>query len=317
MGSIYKLTCIPSGKSYIGQTYRKVESRIIKEHFGSGSTGCVLLEKAIKKYGKDAFTYEILHDGIIPELLDSYEIEAIKEHNTLVPNGYNLQTGGSGGSWSEESREKMRGENNPHYGKPAWNKGKPHPEKTRKKIRKARKNQITTAETRKKMSESQTGENNSFYGKTHTPEACKKISESNKGKPAWNKGKPFSKEARKKMSESKKGMPSSFKGKSHSAETRRKMSESQRGKKHSKEHRQKISEANKGNTRRLGHKHSIETRRKISKSGKHPMHEPSKKYYFSLPAKMNLTEKRKRVKEFSGNPYPTVCEWIRKWKSES
>ena len=65
-----------------------------------------MLKKAVAKYGKDAFTYEILHDGIIPELLDSYEIEAIKEYNTLTPNGYNLTAGGEGWIPSQETNDK-------------------------------------------------------------------------------------------------------------------------------------------------------------------------------------------------------------------
>ena len=82
-----------------------------------------------------------------------------------------------------------------NLGKPSGMKGKHH-----------------SAETRKKMSESNNGENNPRFGKHHSAEARKKISEAMKGdknprfgKPAWNKGKQHSAEARKKMSESKKG----------------------------------------------------------------------------------------------------------------
>ena len=54
------------------------------------------LKDDVKEYGKDAFVFEILHDSIIPELLDSYETEAIAKHNTVAPNGYNQNGGGTG-----------------------------------------------------------------------------------------------------------------------------------------------------------------------------------------------------------------------------
>ena len=73
-----------------------------------------------------------------------------------------------------------------------------------------------SAETRKKMSESNKGENNPFFGKHHSEETRLKLSEAFKGR-------TFSAEARKKMSEARKG-------KHPSAETRKKLSESRKGK---------------------------------------------------------------------------------------
>ena len=72
-------------------------------------------------------------------------------------------------------------------------------------------------ETRKKMSESQKGENNPMYGKTHSEETRKKISESMKEK-------THSEETRKKISENNARY---WQGKTHSEETRKKMSEAQ------------------------------------------------------------------------------------------
>ena len=45
-----------------------------------------------------------------------------------------------------------------------------------------------SAETRKKMSQSQKGENHPFFGKHHSAETRKKMSESRKGKHWWNDG---------------------------------------------------------------------------------------------------------------------------------
>lgn len=54
-------------------------------------------------------------------------------------------------------------------------------------------------ETKKKMSDSRTGELNGMFGRTHTPEARAKISKSRKGKPSPNKGKKMSEEQKVKM----------------------------------------------------------------------------------------------------------------------
>ena len=96
MGAIYKITNTVNQKHYIGQTIHDAEKTRIRDHFNYAYRSNIILSRAIEKYGKDAFTHEILHDGIIPALLDSYEIEAIKKFNTVVPNGYNLNRGGSG-----------------------------------------------------------------------------------------------------------------------------------------------------------------------------------------------------------------------------
>lgn len=93
MGLIYKLTS-PSGKSYIGMTLRTMEQRM-KEHNRSDSN-CTFLVNAINKYGFDAFTKEILWEGEDARTSDM-EREMISKHNTLVPNGYNLRSGGGRG----------------------------------------------------------------------------------------------------------------------------------------------------------------------------------------------------------------------------
>jgi hypothetical protein len=53
MGIIYRIES-PSGKSYIGQTKRCIEERW-KEHTACRGS-CILVENAIKKYGKDAMS---------------------------------------------------------------------------------------------------------------------------------------------------------------------------------------------------------------------------------------------------------------------
>jgi group I intron endonuclease len=118
MGFIYCITS-PSDKRYIGQTIRKCEKRF-NEHCKYPNS-CILLENAIRKYGKENMKFEILLE-INNELLDSYEIMFIDLFSTLEPNGYNIRKGGVIGKHSELSRQRMResklGDKNHNFGKP-------------------------------------------------------------------------------------------------------------------------------------------------------------------------------------------------------
>lgn len=118
MGFIYCITS-PSGKQYIGQTRRNCDKRFT-EHCKIPKS-CILLENAIKKYGKDNMTFEILLE-VNNDLLDIYETSFIELFSTLEPNGYNIRSGGACGIHSDESKQRMReaklGNKNPNYGKP-------------------------------------------------------------------------------------------------------------------------------------------------------------------------------------------------------
>lgn len=151
MGYIYMIRNTVNGKAYIGQTINKIERRI-NEHFNYTQVGSRLLKQAVHKYGRDAFTIEILHEAL-DIFLDDLEVAAIEKHNTLSPNGYNLTTGGESNKYySQETRRKM---SEAHKRR----KYKPHAPETRRKISEANK------------------------GKRRTPEQCRKNSEARKGKP--------------------------------------------------------------------------------------------------------------------------------------
>ena len=175
MGCIYKRTNQINGKAYIGKSHVDVMERQKKHNRGQGSR---LLKQAIDKYGINNFTFEILHDGILDEFLDDFEREAIKRHNTVAPNGYNLTWGGEGGKISDEARQKHReakiGENNPMYRKsPSAEtrrriskalQGRKRPKEVCRRISEANRNRCN--ETRQKLSQALSGENNPMYGKT-------------------------------------------------------------------------------------------------------------------------------------------------------
>lgn len=90
---IYKITNLKSGKLYIGKTTQSLKptarwNRHTSDALrGKGSS----LHSAIRKYGVENFSYEII-DGANSESELSYlELHYIHKFNTLAPNGYNLK----------------------------------------------------------------------------------------------------------------------------------------------------------------------------------------------------------------------------------
>ena len=92
MGWLYKLTNTVNGKSYVGQTKKKLISKRMDGHrtaYRRPGKGCRALNAAIVKYGWNAFSIDVL--GRFPtEQLDHEEEQAISKHNTLSPHGYNI-----------------------------------------------------------------------------------------------------------------------------------------------------------------------------------------------------------------------------------
>lgn len=95
---IYKITNKINNKCYIGQTIKSAEYRW-KEHqahaFGTHKNDVnKTLYKAIRKYGLENFTFEVLQDNIETyEELDKAEIYWINFYNSFVK-GYNETFGG-------------------------------------------------------------------------------------------------------------------------------------------------------------------------------------------------------------------------------
>lgn len=213
-GSIYRIW--RDDMSYIGQTRQDPQTRI-RAHFKQG--GSPRLDNAIRKYGADAFQYEILEADIPVDALSEREIYWIKHFNSVSPNGYNLTHGGEGGSPSEETRYKIS----------EANKSKIISEATLRKLSESLKGKPKSAEHRRKLSEAN-------LGKWQPDSAVERTAAANRGRSPWNKGKSLSAEHKRKLSEAGKGKP-------RSAETRRKISESKKGRPLSAEHKRKIAAA--------------------------------------------------------------------------
>lgn len=103
MGLIYRTTNLINGKMYIGKQVNEKRT----DYIGSGR----YFMRAVKKYGKENFSKEILISGIEckKELfeIETYYICYYGAHYS--DNYYNLVTGGEGGHpWSDERRDKFK-----------------------------------------------------------------------------------------------------------------------------------------------------------------------------------------------------------------
>ncbi len=201
---VYLVTNSVNGKQYVGQTINS------SNKLGHGR----VLLKAYKLHGKDNFSYEPICSGINNRATLNYiERFWINVMGTLVPNGYNIELGGSEGStWTEERRRKHSMALKGHRG---WRKGLnlPSPNK----------------------------------GKVYPEEGKRKLSEALKGRVSPNWGKKASEETKAKMTASQKAhwekVGSPNKGRKHSEETKAKMRAARANRIYTDEDKRKISEA--------------------------------------------------------------------------
>ena len=181
-------TNLINGKRYIGQHSSK---QIDKWYIGSGS----ILKKAVKKYGKENFTVEILEYATSKDELDELEIKYIQQFNAANdPSFYNIGTGGKSGNAVPRF-----GSDNPMFGKkgilnPKF--GKPVSEATRRLQSEVAKSQYKNGripvnqgkhlseETKQKISQSHKGKglgkDNPNYGNNWTDEMKQRMSEMKK-----------------------------------------------------------------------------------------------------------------------------------------
>lgn len=165
LSGIYLYENIIDGKRYVGQScnlrirIRDHERNFTRDKLENTSAGeSVYLWRAVRKYGRENFTFSILEE-CSPDDLDRLEIEYIKKLKShQSENGYNFSWGGN------QTNRGMK----------------------------------FSDETKDKMSKSKVGILNSFFGKTHSNETRNKISkwrEDNKdawyvsGKDHFNSGK--------------------------------------------------------------------------------------------------------------------------------
>lgn len=145
-GYVYKTTNLINNKIYIGQ-HRS--DNFDAQYLGSGK----LIRRAFKKYGIENFKCEVIEWCETKEQLiarEIYWIHAYKAQDKCI--GYNISNGGEGIL-------------------------SPMPEVMREHLRICNTGKKLSDETRKKLKEKHSGENNGFYGKQHTVETKQHISD--------------------------------------------------------------------------------------------------------------------------------------------
>ena len=109
---IYKATNILNQKIYVGQTIHTLEKRKSQHeraHRYSHSKNFIF-SRAIKKYGKENFTWEIIDSATSIDELNKKEIFWIEKLNSLAENGlgYNEKYGGNNHKHSHITKSKIK-----------------------------------------------------------------------------------------------------------------------------------------------------------------------------------------------------------------
>lgn len=90
---IYQILCVPTGKIYIGSTV-DLAGRWIQHQstLRRGSSGCVGLLRAWKKYGADAFEFSVLEGVLLVEMLierEQYWLDRLRPYE--YDRGFNIR----------------------------------------------------------------------------------------------------------------------------------------------------------------------------------------------------------------------------------
>lgn len=138
-GTIYMAINKINGKAYIGQTTTTIKKRI-KRHYEAIKYQDTKFVRALLKYHKTNWKWEILYDNVPLDVLGHMEKIAINAHDTFK-NGYNSTLGGEDNPMNyKEFRDKVR--------KPKLN--KPRSEETKRKLSVSLTNKKTKPEHQKK-----------------------------------------------------------------------------------------------------------------------------------------------------------------------
>lgn len=182
---VYQATNTVNGHRYIGYTSRGLTARR-KGHFNQASSGSAyVFHRALRKYGRDNFVFEILADFNGDEdLARAYECEAIAAYKPE----YNLTYGGEGGTLAEESRKKIGDANRGKKMPPSFTEkrrafltGRKHTEETKAKMRAVQKGHAPTRtgpipeDVRRKISAANKGQVPWIAGKKHSEATKAKI----------------------------------------------------------------------------------------------------------------------------------------------
>lgn len=104
---IYKFTHIETGRCYIGQTIQDPNQRRLEHICDSKHTPKTYhFHNALKKYGVDAFTFDVIANASTLEELNNLEEIYIVKFNSIT-NGFNIRNGGGNKTHHPESIKRM------------------------------------------------------------------------------------------------------------------------------------------------------------------------------------------------------------------
>ena len=105
---IYKWTHIDSGKCYIGQSIQSPNQRRLEHINDSKYTNKTYhFHNALRKYGIDAFSWEVICYASSLEELNLLEERYVNEYNS-IKNGYNIRQPGNNKKHNLESIKRMQ-----------------------------------------------------------------------------------------------------------------------------------------------------------------------------------------------------------------
>lgn len=156
MKGIYQIRNLVNGKVYIGSTTESFKRRWFHHEscLKNGTHKNKHLQSAYNKYGKENFVFEVM------ETLEDAILEREQYYLDTIDNKYNINLRATSGVHltSEELAKRnasIKRSNNPKRFKPGnkpWNKGIPHSEDMRNKLRKAAKKRKISSEGRASLS---------------------------------------------------------------------------------------------------------------------------------------------------------------------
>jgi len=167
-----------NNKGYLGQAWcirKRIKNGHCKNPWYNGSTRnkCRAFYAALRKYGVDAFTWQVVweaNDGkTTQDEMDMMEINFIKHLDTHVSrSGYNIALGGMGSRGVRHTEESKKKIGDAH-------RGKKYSAETKKKIGDAHRGKKVSAKNKQKMSDFQKGRKKSTEHK-------KKIADAHRGR---------------------------------------------------------------------------------------------------------------------------------------
>ena len=172
-GKIYRVWNDVNGSSYIGATF-SVDIGVYEYRFMNGRTHIENFNDDIKKFGKQNFHFEILHDNVSSDTeIHELKRQEIKTFDS-INNGYNRKYGSGLVKHTLESRMKIS----------EGNTGKKRTAKHRKQISKGNTGRKHTLEARMKISKAHKGRVSPNKGRKMKPEIVKRVADARRSV-AW------------------------------------------------------------------------------------------------------------------------------------